>query len=392
MTLLVFIYIIYIGLGIPDSMLGAAWPAIYRALDLPVSMAGYVTMTVSCLTVVSSLISARLLNRFGVGKVTLVSVATTALCLLGYSFSGHPAAFFLLAIPMGLGAGAIDAGLNNFVALHYSAKQMNFLHCFYGIGVFISPYVIAWALARSDWRAGYRGVACLQLVITLAALIALPRWQKAAAAPEAAIRPKTLTLAEMFKMSSARATWLMFFLSDSILFLCGTWGCTWLVDSCNFSLDAAARTAAFFYLGLALGRFLSGLLAVKLSCWRLIQLGAALACAGIAMLFLPSIAPTGLFAVGAGVSPFYPCLTHLTPRHFGADVSQSMMGTQQAACYTGIMLNPMVFGILAENVGASLFPWYLTGLFAALLLSMLFLVRALRRQGRYNAAGNKVGI
>ena len=387
--LLIVIYIAFIGLGIPDSLFGTAWPAIYPEFGLPVSAASFVPVLVSCGTFVASLMSARLINRFGAGKITAASTAMTALALLGFSLSHHLAALCLLAIPLGLGAGAIDAALNNYVAIHYQAAHMNFIACFYGIGITLSPYLMSFALSgQGGWRGGYRFVSIIQILIALLTILSLPLWQKAGAAgdgqPDTA--PRTVPLRELAKQPSIWLVWLIFFGSCAIEYTCNTWGSTFLITAKGMAAGQAAQMITVYYVGMTLGRFLSGVLSRKVKSWDLIRMGQGVVLAAILLILLPlptAAAVAGFFLVGLGNGPVFPNLVHLTPRNFGEDISQSVMGSQMAAANSGILFMPPVFGLLAQAFGAWLFPWYLLALFALMLVPTLLSVRRLKKQGRY---------
>lgn len=386
--LLLVIFLAFIGLGLPDSLFGAAWPAIYPELEAPMAAASTVTLLIAAFTVLSSLLSARAINRFGTGWVTLISTALTAGGLLGFSLSHSLLWLCLLAIPLGLGAGAIDTGLNNFVALHYNATHMSFLHCFYGVGVSLSPFLMSLALADdTNWRGGYRTVFFVQLGICAALLLALPLWgriQQNDTADEN-VPPRTLTLIQQAKTPAIRAVWGLFVTSVAIEFTCGTWGSTFLVNARGLTADAAAQTVAVYYIGMTLGRFLSGVLAARMKPWHIVQLGQGVVLAAIVLLAIPTVptAGIGLFLVGLGNGPFFPNLSYLTPHHFGADVSQSVMGTQLAASYVGTMAVPPLFGLLAQALGAEWLPWFLLTLFSLLVFSMLRMIAALKKEGRY---------
>lgn len=270
-TLLIIIFITFIGVGLPDSVLGTAWPAIYREFNLPVSLAGYISATVSACTIISSLISSKVINRFGTGVVSAVSTLMTAAALLGFAFANNAIPFFLLAIPLGLGAGSIDTALNNFVALHYSASKMNFLHCFYGLGVAASPYVMSLALGADDnWRKGYIIIGLIQFCIALIAAVSLPLWKKAEMKDrdENTSLPKTLTLSQLFKMPAVRLSCLAFFGSCALELCAGSWSSTYFVNIKGLPSDKAAQIAMLFYVGLASGRFLSGVVAHKTGRWE----------------------------------------------------------------------------------------------------------------------------
>lgn len=388
-VLLVIIYIAFIGLGIPDSLFGAAWPAIYPQFDVPMSYASFVTILISGGTVISSLISARLINRFGTGKVTAVCTTLTALALLGFSISGSMVWLCLFAIPLGLGAGSIDSALNNYVALHYKATHMSFLHCFYGVGITLSPYLMSLALgAENDWQRGYRIVALIQTAIALITIFSLPLWKKIRdAAPQAESGPvRTLKFREMAAMPTVRTVWLVFIGSCAIEYTCNTWGSTYLVDIKGMAVDEAAEVITLYYIGMTLGRFLSGVLANRLSSWKLIHIGQTVVLIAVILLLLPLPAPAAvaaLFLIGLGNGPIFPNLVHLTPRNFGAEISQSVMGTQMAAASTGIMLMPPIFGLLVQGLGVGLFPYFLTAMFLLMIVCTVLLVRGLKKQGRY---------
>lgn len=389
--LLIVIYIDFIGLGIPDSLFGAAWPAIYTEFGLPISYASFVTVIIYGGTVASSLLSAKVINRFGTSKVTAVSTALTAAGLLGFSFSGGLIWLCLFAVPLGLGAGAIDSALNNYIALHYKATHMSFLHCAYGVGVTLSPYLMALALSdNNDWRGGYRIAFFIQIGITAVTLFSLPLWSKIRRInthdEEEDAAPRTLKLTELIKMPSVRAVWLIFFGSCAIEFTCGSWGSTFLVQSKGMSAENAAKIITFYYAGIAIGRFLSGILAAKLPSWRIIRIGQITIITAIVLLMLPLpvyVAAAGLFLVGLGNGPIYPNLIHLTPKNFGRDISQSVMGSQMAAASIGIMVMPPMFGLLAQGISTDIFPYFLLIMFAVMAVSTFFLIKNLKKSGKY---------
>lgn len=385
-TLLIIIFITFIGVGLPDSVLGTAWPAIYREFDLPVSLAGYISSTVSACTIISSLISSKVINKFGTGVVSAVSTLMTAAALLGFAFMKNVGFFFLLAIPLGLGAGSIDTALNNFVALHYSASKMNFLHCFYGLGVAASPYVMSLALGADDnWRRGYIIIGLIQFGIALIAVLSLPLWKKAEKKDkdENPTPPKTLTLSQLFKMPAVRLSCLAFFGSCALELCAGSWSSTYFVNIKGLSSDKAAQITMLFYVGLASGRFLSGMTAQKIGRWRIIRIAAIVLFSAIILFILPLPLPAAaaaLFLIGLGIGPVFPNLTHLTPQNFGADISQSVIGVQQASSYTGIMLMPWLFGILAQAISPALFPYYLLVLFILFDITLRMLRKAVIRK------------
>lgn len=363
-ALLLIIYIAFIGLGLPHSLFGAAWPAIQTDFSLPVSSANYITVLVSGCTVISSMFGAKVVNKLGTWAVVTISTAMAALALLGFSVSGSLWMLCVFAVPLGLGAGAIDAALNNYIALYYSAMHMNFLHCFYGVGVVVSPYIMAVMLENASWQAGYRIIFLIQALVAICMFLSLPLWKKTrhkALDMEEEVSPRTLSYVEMAKSKLIRLDWLMCIAANAIEGVCGAWGATYLVHAHSLSESAAAKMITLFYIGMALGRFLSGLLSAKMSSWRMIFIGTIGMTLGVILMFFPNpaLATAGLFLVGFGNGPIHPNIMHLTPRNFGEAVSGSVIGSQMAAAYFGIMVAPPVFGILAERMDVSVFPIYL---------------------------------
>lgn len=371
--LLIVIYIAFIGLGVPDSLFGTAWPAIYTDLNLPVSWASIVTIIVSCGTITSSLLSSWLISRFGTGKITAVSTLMTALALLGFSCSDSMLWLCLCAIPLGLGAGSIDTALNNYVALHYKASHMNFLHCFYGIGVSLSPYLMSLALSKGTWEGGYRAVFWFQLAIAALTALALPLWKKVRHAQngeEEEETPRVLSFPALMKMPKVRMACLVFIGYCALEYTCGTWGSTFLVNAKGAAADTAARMVTFYYIGLALGRFLSGVLAGRLHSRQLVKIGQMILLAAVVSLFLPlpfAFCSVSLFFIGLGNGPIFPNMLHLTPELFGKDLSQAVIGAEMATSYIGVLLAPALFGLIAQNVTAALFPVYLLVLYALMI-------------------------
>lgn len=336
--LLAMIYIAFIGLGLPDSLFGTAWPAIYSEFGLSLSLGGVITSIVYTGTMVSSLSSARVIGRFGTGKVTAFSTVLTAIAILGFSLSGNFLTLCLLAIPLGLGAGAIDTALNNYVSLHYSAAQMSLLHCFYGIGVTVSPFILSLAMQQSGgWRNGYRIAFGIQMGISVLLFLALPLWRKVAAQSGAGQSGETLPedqfeaipLREIAWIPGVKVMWCLFFASCAIEGTCNGWSATFLVEQRGQTADAAAGTVLFYFLGMALGRLTSGILATRLPCWKIIRLGQVVL--GIALLLLlipgvPAVTTLALLLIGAGNGPMFPNFNYLTPEAFGPEHSPAVMG------------------------------------------------------------------
>ena len=387
-VLLVVIYICFIGLGIPDSLFGTAWPSIYTEFSLPVSSANFVTVLISCGTITASLLSVKIIKRFGTGATTALSTALTAMALLGFSFSRNLVGLCAFAVPLGLGAGAIDSALNNYIAMHYKAVHMNFLHCFYGIGVSLSPYIMSLVLKNGNWRLGYRTAFVIQVCIATVAVLSLPLWKKvkhsASLEKEKTAEIKDVGFLTLAKDKRVRTVWLMFMSSCAVEATYGTWGSTYLVSSKGFNFSAAAVIVTCYYIGMAVGRFFSGLLSKKYTSWQLIYIGQAIMAIGFVILILPlrgTFAAVALFLIALGNAPLFPNLVQLTPENFGADISQSVMGTQMAVASAAIMILPAVFGFLAQGVGTWIFPYYGL-LFYIIMVFAVFKMR--RKEDAYN--------
>lgn len=377
--LLIVIYITFIGLGIPDSLFGTAWPAIYSAFGVAISHANFVTGIISGGTILSSLLSTRLIKCFGTAKVTVVSTAMTAGALLGFSIAPNIIFLCLFAVPLGIGAGAIDTALNNYVALHYRAVHMNFLHCFYGIGVSLSPYLMSLMLsATGNWRQGYQTVFWVQLGIAIMTIISIPLWKKVNSTDsyeeENAL---VIGIIDLLKDLKVRRVCLVFLGSCAIEYTCGVWGSTFLVTEKQMAVDAAAKVIMFYYIGMALGRFSSGILALKCTSQQMIKIGQCITLIAIALLLLPlsPIATSGaLFLIGLGNGPIFPNMIHLTPENFGKERSQAVVSIQMSASYISILLAPVLFGLLAQFISPALFPYYLCAMLFIMLLGT-FLTR-----------------
>lgn len=372
--LLVIIYISFISLGLPDSLLGSAWPSMYEGLSVPLSYAGMVSMIITGGTIVSSLFSDRLINKIGTGKVTLISVMMTAAALFGFSASHSFWMLCLWAIPYGLGAGSVDAALNNFVALHYKARHMSWLHCFWGIGATTGPYIMGYCLTGGlTWNSGYRTIALIQITLTALLLFSLSLWKKQSdGMVEEEEEITNLNLKGLIKLSGAKPILVAFFCYSSLEQVTGLWGSTYMVMERGISADTAAKWIALFYLGITIGRFLCGFITMKLGNKNMIRLGQGIAVIGIGTLLLPlgnTLLYVGFILIGMGCAPIFPSLLHATPDNFGKDVSQSIMGIQMACAYLGSTLAPPIAGLLAEHVSMKLFPYIL--LFFVLLMIVM---------------------
>lgn len=366
-ALLILIYIFYIGLGIPDSLLGAAWPAIYPQLGVPVSYASVISLIISGGTVLSSLMSAKMIAKLGTAKITVLSTALTTVALLGFSCSHNFLWLCVFAIPLGIGAGSVDTALNNYVALHYNSMQMNFLHCFYGIGVTASPFLMSVALAENkSWQSGYRAVFLIQLAIAVLSICSLPLWKKLKSSQPEEDFVHVIPLMQMLRRKKILASCAVFSGIGGLESTCLIWGSTFLAGSVGLSPDLAAALIAFYFVGITLGRFASGLLTLKYSDWQII--GAAQLTLSIAVILLltqsnPTTAVVALFLTGLGNGPMLPNMTHLTPTLFGVRSSQSIIGIQMAFSYLSILITPVLFGAFADWLGTGIFPVFLLILF-----------------------------
>lgn len=374
--LLAIIYLAFISLGLPDSLLGAAWPSMYPEFQVPVSYAGIISMVIALGTVISSLMSDRLTKHLGAGLVTAISVAMTALALFGFSFSHSFWVLILWSIPYGLGAGSVDAALNNYVALHYKSRHMSWLHCMWGVGASAGPYIMGFALSHGqNWNGGYRYIGILQVILTFILFISLPLWKKEkkdAASESDTTSDHILTLREIFAIPGAKSVMLMFFCYSAIEQTSGLWASSYLVLHKGVAPETAAAFASLFYIGITIGRAISGFITMKLNDTQMIRLGQGIILLGVLALFLPlgsTISLIGFILIGLGCAPIYPCIIHSTPDHFGADRSQAIIGVQMASAYVGTCLMPPVFGLIANNITVALLPAYLI-LFLVLLSVM----------------------
>ena len=374
MVLLAIIYIAFISLGLPDSLLGAAWPTMRVELGAALPMAGAVSMVCSAGTIVSSLCSARVVRRFGTGRVAAFSTAMTAVALLGYALAPSAALLFAAAIPLGLGAGSIDAALNNYVSLHYEAKHMSWLHCFWGLGASIGPVILAVCIGRgAGWRGGYLVVVSIQGALALVLCLTQRLWRAhgESAVEDRAARQRMLTNAQTLRLPGMRAVLVTFFsysAAESSMIL-------WIASYARHlgaTAEQASLASGLFFLGITLGRGLNGILAIRFSSKQLIRAGTAVMLAGIAVMFLPlgyagCLAAAGL--IGLGCAPVYPCTIHETPRRFGEEASQAATGLQMACAYTGSTLMPPLMGVLSGALGLGVMPWWVLGLTLLMLAS-----------------------
>ena len=376
--LLPVIYLAFISLGLPDSVLGAAWPSMYGELGAALSWAGIVSMIISLGTIVSALCSERLTLRLGTGGVTAVSVLLTAVALLGFSLSGQFWQLCLWAVPYGLGAGSVDAALNNYVALHYESRHMSWLHCMWGLGASAGPVIMGRALAGGSWQGGYRTIALLQFALTAVLLLSLPLWKRPQANVEGA-EFKPHPIPELLRRPGVPQVLVCFFCYCALESTAGMWAASYCTLVRGIDAGTAARWASLFYVGITVGRGVSGFLTMKVNDQNMIRLGQALIAAGTVLILLPAGQGTlfaGLITVGLGCAPIYPSIIHETPLNFGREVSMSMTGLQMATAYVGTCLVPPLFGLLAQYITPALYPWAL----AVILVLMFAMAESLHRK------------
>ena len=368
--LLVIIYISFISLGLPDSLLGSAWPSIYPELKVPVSYAGIISMIIALGTIVSSLQSDRLTRKLGTGKVTAFSVGMTAAALFGFFISHSFWMLCLWAVPYGLGAGSVDASLNNYVALHYESRHMSWLHCMWGVGATIGPYIMGFALTGGmTWNGGYRIISVLQIVLTILLAVSLPLWKGKKSADSSSensqAQPRALSIKSILRIPGAKEVMVCFFCYCAVEQTAALWASSYLTLYKGVPAETAARFAGMFFIGITVGRALSGFLTMKLNDVQMIRLGQGLIGAGVLIMLLPlgaGASLAGLIIIGLGCAPIYPCIIHSTPDRFGADRSQAIIGVQMANAYVGTCLMPPLFGLIANHISVSLFPVYMLGI------------------------------
>ena len=370
--LLALIYLAFISLGLPDSLLGAGWPTMYGELGVPVSYMGIVSMVISGGTIVSSLMSDRLTRKFGARVVTVVSVFLTAGALFGFSFSDRFWMLILFSVPYGLGAGAIDAALNNYIALHYSARHMSWLHCFWGVGAIVSPFIMSYALTSSTWNDGCRIVGYIQLGIAALLLVTLPVW-KINSKKTDAVEQKSIGLIGALKIKGVPFILIGFFAYCAAEATAMQWASTYFVEVKHISEAQAAQFASLFYIGITAGRFLSGFVSAKIGDRRMIIIGASVLTLGIILLVIPVTAAelslAGFVIIGLGCAPIYPSIIHSTPANFGAENSGAIIGIQMASAYVGSTFMPPLFGLIGSATDFAILPLYLI-VFVVLMLVM----------------------
>ena len=380
--LIAIIYLAFISLGLPDAVFGGSWPTMYQEFGVPVSFAGIVTVIISIGTIISSLQSDRMTYKFGTGKVTAMSVAMTAIALFGFSISDSFIELCLWGIPYGLGAGGVDASLNNYVAVHYSSRVMSWLHCMWGVGAMTGPYILGFVLTGGGiWNEGYRLISCLQFVLTAVMVVSLPLWKRRKMVVNEhgeEVPAQALSMKEIFSIAGAKEIMIAFFCYCALEQTAGLWASSYMVLHKGVAEEVAASYASMFYIGITVGRFISGFITAKLNDKQMIRLGMSILAIGVIVLFLPLseyISLAGFVLVGVGCAPIYPCIIHSTPDIFGADKSQAIVGVQMASAYLGSLLMPTVFGVIANHITVALLPMYLCVIFVVMFLMYERLVK-----------------
>ena len=373
--LLAIIYLSFISLGLPDALLGSAWPTMHKELNVPISYAGIISMIISAGTIISSLQSDRLTKKFGTGKITAFSVAMTAIALFVFSITHSYLFLCVWAIPYGLGAGSVDASLNNYVALHYESKHMSWLHCMWGIGATIGPYIMGYALTNNNWNAGYRYISIIQIVLTAILFLSLSLWKKNDEENKEKISTKVLSLKEIIKIPGAKEIMICFFCYCALEATTGLWASSYLNIYKGVDIKTAASFGSLFYIGITVGRAISGFITIKLNDNQMIILGESLILIGIILMIIPAVnivSLIGFIIVGLGCAPIYPSIIHSTPSNFGAENSQAIIGVQMASAYIGTLAMPPLFGYIANHISISLLPFYLI-----LILVLMFIMHKL---------------
>lgn len=372
--LIAIIYLAFISLGLPDSLLGSAWPVMHTDIGVPLSYMGIISTVISIGTIVSSLLSDKLTRKFNTETVTVVSVFMTAFALLGFSFSSNLLMLIAFAIPYGLGAGAIDAALNNYVALHYSSRHMSWLHCFWGVGTIVSPFVMSYSLTNSNWNNGYRIISIIQLTIGLILLLSLRLWKtNKSQTIQEENSSNSISIKAALKIKGVPQLLIAFFGYCAAEATAMGWSCTYLVEAKGMEEESAAAYASLFFIGMTAGRFFGGFLMDKLGDKKMINLGSVVILLGIALMIIPIenevLALVGLVIIGLGCAPIYPCIIHSTPYNFGEENSGSIIGIQMASAYLGTTAIPPIFGFLGKGIGFDIFPIYI--LIFVILMSLM---------------------
>ncbi len=380
--LLCIIYLSFISLGLPDALLGSAWPSIYPTFNVPVSYAGIVSLIISSGTIISSLNSDKLTHKLGTGKVTAISVGLTALAIFGFSISTSFISLCLWAVPYGLGAGSVDAALNNYVAIHYKSKHMSWLHSMWGVGAATGPHIMGYVMTNGGtWNGGYRVISIMQVVLTLILFLSLPLW-KNTSKTDTTSNEKVLSFKQVISINGVKQILICFFCYCAIEQTTGLWASSYLSIYKGMNATEAASFASMFFIGITVGRILSGFLTLKFDDDIMVRIGQVIIAIGVITLFLPLNIKFSLVAfviIGLGCAPVYPCIIHSTPAHFGEQNSQAIIGLQMASAYVGSSLMPPFFGLLTEHISLALLPYYLSAILVLMVVMHASLVKRVRK-------------
>ena len=367
-------YICFISLGLPDSLLGSAWPVMQEQMSVPVSYAGIVSLIICIGTIVSSLMCDVMIRKMGIGRIIAFSIGLTAAALFGFSVSDQYWMLLLWAIPYGLGAGCVDSVLNNYAALHFKSQHMSWLHCMWGVGASISPYIMSFALVKLDnWNYGYLIVSVIQILLSLYIFTTIPLWKNtpSASGQEEPVQSEALSIRQILAIPGAAICFATFFGYCALELTSSLWASSYLVQARGVSVEVASSCASLFYIGITAGRAINGFLAMRYSDRTLIRLGLGIIFAGIMLVFVPfhtMFACAGFVIVGLGCAPVYPCIIHMTPALFGKEKSQAVIGVQMAFAYCGFCIMPPLFGLIANHVSIGLLPAYLLVLLALIVV------------------------
>ena len=359
--LLIIIYIAFISLGLPDALLGSCWPIMHEELNVPLSYAGLISFVITIGTIISSLMSERLTYKFGTSKVTAFSILLTAIALFGFSISGNFWLLILFSIPYGIGAGGVDASLNNYVALHYSSKHMSFLHAMWGVGTCIGPNIMSmYLLNGNSWNSSYLTISIFQIVLSIVVIFSIPIW-KVRKEVNTNEKSEPIKLKDIFKVKGVKEVLITFFCYCALEQTAILWSSSYLVEHFDVNKELAASLASLFLIGITVGRFISGFMSVKFNDNMMIRIGLSIISIGVILLFIPNVYITfiGLILIGLGCAPIYPSIIHSTPIMFGKDKSQAIIGVEMAFAYIGVLLMPPLFGVIATYIDISLFTLYL---------------------------------
>ena len=384
--LLPIIYLAFISLGLPDSAIGSAWPVMAPALGAGISWVGAVNMIICCGTIASSLMSVRVVERFGTGKVTAASVALTALALVGFSLADSFWQLCLLAVPYGLGAGAVDAALNTYVAVHYESQHMSWLHCMWGIGASAGPLIMAACISGGSWAQGFLVLGGIQVAISAILTLSLPLWRDRALPHVEKVagdaQDKRRSRRDLLRVAGVPSVLICFFCYCALESTCGNWAATFCTLARGIDAETAASWASLFYIGITVGRGASGFISMRLRDHQMIRLGQVLIALGVVLVIVPAgdaALIAGLLLVGAGCAPIYPSIIHATPYRFGEDVALELTGMQMAVAYVGSLVMSPLFGVFAQMVGTELYPLYLAGILVVMIAAAEHLNAVMRR-------------